>query len=78
MNFSFSSFALGFVSGYATARLMPQLRPLLVEVLSVVYRVADGVAVQAARRREDLEDLVAEARARARRIRWNGSAVASA
>ncbi len=66
MKFHLPSFALGWVSGAGTALLAPRLRKLALELATSAYRAADGVAVRMARKREDLEDLLAEARARAR------------
>jgi hypothetical protein len=66
MRFHVTSFALGYASGYASAALAPRLRPLAVEVATALYRLLDTVAVRAARGREDVQDLLAEARARAR------------
>ena len=58
--------ALGFASGYATAKLTPRLRKLGLELATVGYRLFDGLTMRMARKREDLEDLIAEARARVR------------
>ncbi len=66
MVFHAGSFALGFASGYATARLAPRLHRIGLELLTIGVRLADGLAVRAAQKREDLEDLLAEAKARAR------------
>jgi hypothetical protein len=66
MMFHIGSFALGYVAGFGSARVAPRMRGLLLELATVGYRVVDGLALGAARRREDLEDLLAEARARAR------------
>jgi hypothetical protein len=66
MKFHFPSFLLGFGAGGASVMMASRLRPLLVEVAATVYRLADAITVHAATRREDLQDLLAEARARAR------------
>ncbi len=66
MKFHLPSFLLGWVSGAGTAILAPKLRKVAVEAATAAYRVADGMAVRLARKREDVEDLLAEARARAR------------
>jgi hypothetical protein len=66
MIFHFGSFALGYAAGLGTAAVAPRLRRLGVSLATVAFRVVDGFAVRAARKREDLEDMLAEARARAR------------
>jgi hypothetical protein len=68
MRFSFGSFALGYVAGYGSALLAPRLRRVGVALATAGFRAADEVAVRVARRREDLEDILAEARARARDV----------
>lgn len=67
MKFHWPSFLLGYGAGASTVLLGKHVRPVLVEVATAVYRFMDGVAAKAAMRQEDLEDLLAEARARARR-----------
>jgi hypothetical protein len=64
--FHLGSFSLGFVSGFATAKLTPRLRAVGLELLTIGVRLADGLSMRMAQRREDLEDLLAEARARVR------------
>jgi hypothetical protein len=64
--FHLGSFSLGFVSGFATAKLTPRLRAVGLELLTIGVRLADGFSMRMAQRREDLEDLLAEARARVR------------
>jgi enoyl-CoA hydratase/carnithine racemase len=66
MKFHLPSFLIGWASGAGTALLAPRLRKLAMELATTGYRVADGVAVRLARKREDFEDLLAEAKARAR------------
>ena len=66
MLFHLPSFALGYLSGFATAALAPRLKPLAMQLATAGYRIVDALAVGAARRREDLQDFMAEARARAR------------
>jgi hypothetical protein len=66
MLFHLPSFALGYASGIATAVITPRLKPIGMELATAAFRLWDAMAVGAARRREDLQDLVAEARARAR------------
>jgi hypothetical protein len=66
VRFHLPSFLFGCVVGAGASRLAPQIRPLLVEIGATGYRFVDAVRARAARRREDLADLVAEARAQAR------------
>jgi hypothetical protein len=66
MVFHFGSFTLGFVSGFATAKLLPRLRGVGVQLATAAVKVSDLVSVRLARGREDIEDIWAEARARAR------------
>jgi hypothetical protein len=66
MRFHFPSFVLGFGAGAASATLGRRLRPLALELATAVYQVFDGVAARTAMFREDVDDLVAEARAQAR------------
>ncbi len=66
MKFHLPSYLLGVATGASGAALAPRLRPIALEVATGVYRVADAVMVRVARGRENLSDLLAEARARAR------------
>lgn len=66
MKFDLSSFLLGYGAGVGTVLMGKRLRPLLVEVATAAYRFADAVAARTAMKQEDLEDLLAEAKARAR------------
>lgn len=66
MKLDLPSFLAGYVAGAGTVLLGRQLRPLLVQLATAGYRLVDAVAARVATRREDLEDLFAEARARAR------------
>lgn len=59
------SFLLGVGVGAGGALIAPRLRPLALEIATTFYRVTEGVMVRLARRREDLADLLAEAKARA-------------
>lgn len=68
MKFHIPSFLLGLAAGAGAKTIAPRLRPLFLELATTGYRVAQAVGTQAARRREDLQDLLAEARARARRF----------
>jgi hypothetical protein len=69
VRFHLPSLVLGCIVGGGAVRLAPSLRPLAVELAATGYRLADAVRAQAARRREDVEDLLAEARARANALR---------
>jgi hypothetical protein len=60
------SFLLGVGVGAAGATIAPRLRPLALEVATAFYRLADATMLRLARGREDLSDLLAEAKARAR------------
>lgn len=66
MRFHWPSFVLGYAAGLGSAALSERLRPLLVELAAVAYRAVDGVAARVVMLREDLEDVLAEARARVR------------
>ena len=52
--------------GAGAVLLLPRLRPVLVELATAAYKFADSVSARLAMRREDLEDVLAEAKARAR------------
>jgi hypothetical protein len=66
MMFHLPSYLLGVATGAGGAALAPRLRPIVLEVATGCYRVADSVMVRVARGRENFSDLLAEARARAR------------
>ena len=67
MRFHLPSFLLGAVTGASGAALAPRLRPLALELATGCYRVFDAAMLRLARSRENVSDLLAEARARARR-----------
>jgi len=67
MRFHLPSFLIGYGAGVASALLAPRLKPVAQALATAGYRFADAIAVAVARRREDLSDLMAEARARAGR-----------
>ena len=50
----------------ATSAVSKRIRPLLLEVATLAYKTMDAIAARVVMKREDLEDLLAEARARAR------------
>jgi len=66
MRFHLPSYLLGVATGVTGAAVVDRLRPLAVELATGCYRVADALMLRTARAREDLSDLLAEARARAR------------
>jgi len=66
MRFHLPSYLLGVATGASAAALAPRLRPLVLELATGCYRIADAVMVRIARSRENVSDLLAEARARAR------------
>ena len=66
MKFHFSSFLLGSLVGASGIALEKRARPVLIELATAGFRVADSLATSAATAYEDMEDLMAEARARAR------------
>ncbi len=66
MKFDVSSFIIGCAVGAGTALLSPRLKPLLLELATAGYRSADALAARLGVTREDIEDILAEARARAR------------
>ncbi len=66
MRFDLTSFMLGFGAGAATVVVGRHFRPVLLEVATAAYQVADAVTARVAMLQEDVEDVLAEARARAR------------
>ncbi len=66
MRFHLPSFLLGAVTGASGAALAPRLRPIVLEIATASYRVFDAAMLRVARGRENVSDLLAEARARAR------------
>ena len=66
MKLHLPSFLLGFSVGASGALIAPRLRPIALELAATCYRIGDAAMVRLARSREDLSDLLAEAKARAR------------
>ncbi|MBN8471488.1 hypothetical protein JYJ95_33700 [Corallococcus exiguus] len=66
MKFDLPSFLMGYGAGASTVLMTKHLRPLLVEVATSAYRFVDMVLARVAMKHEDVEDLMAEAKARAR------------
>jgi hypothetical protein len=65
MMFHLPSFLVGCGVGFATRSLSEHFRPVVREIATAGYRLAGALTTRAARAREDFEDLLAEARARA-------------
>jgi hypothetical protein len=61
------SFLVGVGVGASSAAIAPRLCPAALEIATMCYRISDALMVKLARTREDLADLLAEAKARARR-----------
>ena len=68
MKFHWPSFLLGCGAGAAGVLFAKQLLPIVVGLATAAYQLSDAVAAQAARSWEDIEDAVAEAKARARPV----------
>ena len=60
------SFMAGVAVGASGAVVAPRLRPVALEIATTFYRIGDAALVRLSRAREDVSDLLAEARARAR------------
>jgi hypothetical protein len=69
MKFHWPSFLLGYAAGAATVLMADRLRPLLTEAASAAYKLGDAAWARFAILQEDVEDTLAEARARARKLR---------
>ncbi len=68
MRFHLPSFFVGYAAGAGSAMAWDRLRPLLVEVAAATYRGFDAAVARLVVVREDVEDILAEARARVRGI----------
>jgi len=66
MRLHLPSFMIGLAVGAGGAALAPRFKPLFVELATGCYRVLDAALLRVARGRENVSDLLAEARARAR------------
>jgi hypothetical protein len=66
MKFHFPSFALGVGVGVAGVLIGSRLRPVIVEVAASAYGLVDAITGRFATLQEDVEDVLAEARERAR------------
>jgi hypothetical protein len=60
------SFLFGLAIGAGGATIAPRMRAVALEIATTFFKLGDAIAVQVARRREDVSDLLAEAKARAR------------
>jgi hypothetical protein len=69
MKFHWPSFLLGCAAGAAGVLFAKQLRPIVLELATAAYEISDAIAARAATWWEDVDDAVAEARARARPTR---------
>jgi hypothetical protein len=68
MRFHWPSFMLGYAAGAGSAMAWDRLRPLAVEVAAAAYRAFDSAAARVVMVREDVQDILAEARARVRGV----------
>jgi hypothetical protein len=66
MFFHLPSFLLGYAAGLGTGLVLPRLRPVALEIATAMHKFGDDLAGRVASVRESLEDVVAEARLRAR------------
>jgi len=66
MKFHWPSFLIGCAVGATGTLLARRFRPLIVELATAGYQLADTIVARAAMLREDAEDVLAEAKARAR------------
>jgi len=69
MKFHWPSFLLGCGAGAAGVLFAKQLRPIVLELATAAYQLSDSIAARVAVWWEDVEDVVAEAQARARPAR---------
>jgi len=65
MRFHLPSFALGFGAGAASATVARGVRPLILALGTAIVRGVDSLAAHMDTLQEDVDDLVAESRARA-------------
>jgi hypothetical protein len=74
MRFHWPSFMLGYAAGAGSAMAWDRLRPLAVEVAAAAYRAFDSAAARVVMVREDVQDILAEARARVRGVEHRAAA----
>ena len=60
------SFLIGVSLGAGGATIAPRMRAVALEIATTFYKLSDAMVVRIARSREDIADLLAEAKARAR------------
>jgi hypothetical protein len=60
------SFLIGVSLGAGGAAIAPRMRAVALEIATTFYKLGDAAVVRVARAREDVADLLAEAKARAR------------
>ncbi len=68
MRFHFTSFMIGVGVGAAAVVVGRHMRPVAVELARAGYQVTDALSARVAMMQEDFEDMMAEARARARGV----------
>lgn len=66
MNFHWPSFLIGYGAGVATTLVAQRLRPVLTELATAGFEFLEAAAARMAMSREDLDDILAEAKARSR------------
>jgi hypothetical protein len=66
MRFHLPSFLIGCAVGAGVVLAYPRVRPVVLEVASAAYRAYDALMARLGVAREDVEDFLAEAKARAR------------
>lgn len=66
MNFHWPSFLIGYGAGVATTLAAQRLRPVLTELAAAGFDLFEAAAARFAMSREDIDDILAEAKARTR------------
>jgi hypothetical protein len=66
MRFHFTSFMIGVGVGASAVVVGRHMRPVAVELARAAYQVTDALGARMAMMQEDFDDMMAEARARAR------------
>jgi len=66
MKFHWPSFLLGCGAGAASVLFARQMRPVLLELATAAYQLSDTIWARATMLQEDFEDVLAEAKTRAR------------
>jgi hypothetical protein len=65
MNFHWPSFLLGYGAGIVSTVVAQRMRPVLTELAAAGFEFLEAAAAKMAMTREDIDDIIAEARARA-------------